>query len=215
MPQITSSTRLPQLTAPAAFLQVNDAPIPIASWGPSKMLGISRIHVPNDAGTVMEITNLTRRSHGRAFGILQGQAQFLGERLHGRAAAFPLALRLETEVTDAAAPRRNHAPDRAGISSLGVLLIEPPDDVWCDTDESPQGRRALDAVLPAIPRAAVYQCDLFEVVHEELSHVLIEIRFVLRTERVGGKKLLQFLRERRLRDTAGSYAKQFYLTGER
>src|SRR5688572_20312525 len=50
-PGSPSSRHLPRF-------QVDDAPIPIASAGPAKMLRISRIRSPNDLGTVMEITEM-------------------------------------------------------------------------------------------------------------------------------------------------------------
>ena len=73
-----------------------------------------------------------------------------------------------------------HAADGAEVGAVGVLLIEPPDDVGRDADERAQRRRRLDAVLAAVPRAAEHQRDLLEVVDEELLRVFVRSRPILR-----------------------------------
>ena len=76
----------------------------------------------------------------RALRILQRQPQFLGERLDGRAAALPRAFGLEPQVADAAAPRRDDAADRTEVATVGVFLIQPPNDVRRDADERAERR---------------------------------------------------------------------------
>src|SRR5437764_8736390 len=77
-----------------------------------------------------------RRTSDRcSLGILQRQPQLLRQRIDRCPAALPGALRLEPEIADAAAPRRNHATDRPEIAPVGMLLVEPPDDVWRHPDE--------------------------------------------------------------------------------
>ena len=115
------------------------------------------------------------RLNRRAFGILQRQPQLLRERVDRRAASLPGAFGLEPQVADAAAPRRDDAADGAEVGAVGVLLVEPADDVRRDADERAQRRRRLDAVLAAVPRAAEDQRDLLEVVDEELLRLLVDV----------------------------------------
>src|ERR671927_191291 len=86
--------------------------------------------------------------------VLQRQPELLRERIDGRSRALPGAVGLEPQVADPAPPRRDDAADRAEIAAIGVLLVEPPDDVRRDADERAQRRGAADAVLPPVPRAA-------------------------------------------------------------
>src|SRR2546423_613728 len=148
----------------------------------------------------------------RPFRIFQSQLQFACKGVNGRAAALPGAIGLEPEVADAAAPRRDDAANRAVVAAIGVILVQPADDIRRDANEGAQRRRRLDAVLAAAPGGAEDHRDLLEVVDEEPLTFLAEVRRFLRTaERVAGKQLLQFLRERRLRHTATADAEQFDL----
>src|SRR4051794_19701238 len=98
--------------------------------------------------------------------ILQGELQLLGERVDGGSATLPLPLGFETQIADAAAPRRQHPADGAEIAAVGVLLIETANHVRRDPDEGPQRRRRLDAVLAPVPGAAEHQRDLLEIIDE-------------------------------------------------
>ena len=117
--------------------------------------------------SALEATRATPGSNHRAFGILKGQFQLLGELIDRRSGSLPRAVGLEAQIADAAAPRRDHAADRAEVGAVGVLLIEPADDVGRDADEGAQRRRRLDAVLAAVPRGAEDDRDLPEIVDEE------------------------------------------------
>src|SRR5207247_7355077 len=97
----------------------------------------------------------------------------------------------------------------AKITALGVFLIEPADDIGRHADERAKGGCALDAVLPAVPRAAKDLRDLLEVIDEKFSHVVVKRIAVLGPKRIGGERFFQLLRKRRLRDSAGAYAEQF------
>src|SRR5829696_4661289 len=153
---------------------------------------------------------------GRSFRVLERQAQLLRQRVHGRPAALPRTLGLETQVADAAAPRRDGAADGAEVGAIGVLLVEPLDDVRRDTDEGPERRRALDAVLPTVPGRAEDLRHLLQVIHVELLRFLAErLALLARPERIGGEQLLQLLRERRLRDAARADPEQLDLAVER
>src|SRR4051812_21182486 len=90
-------------------------------------------------------------SDRRPFRILQRQPQFLGERLAGRLRVLPGPLGLEPRVSDPAAPGRDDPPDRPEVGAIRMLLVEPPHDIRCDTDEGAERGRALDAVLAAVP----------------------------------------------------------------
>src|SRR5580692_9699705 len=111
-----------------------------------------------------------------AFGILKRQLQLLRQRIDGRAAALPGPFGLEAQITDAPAPRRDHAADRPEVAAIGVLLIQPPDDVGGHADERSKSRCRLDAVFPAVPGAAEYERDLLEVVDEELPRLFVHVR---------------------------------------
>src|SRR5689334_20149221 len=104
------------------------------------------------------------RLDSRSLRILQRQPALLGQRIDRRAAALPRALGLEAEIADAAAPRRDDAADGAEVRAVGVLLVQPADDVGRDSDERAQRRRAANGVLAAVPGAAEHQRDLFEVI---------------------------------------------------
>src|SRR2546428_13491035 len=108
----------------------------------------------------------------RSFRILQREPQLLRQRIDRRAGALPLPFGLEPEIADAAAPRRDDAADGAEIAAVRVLLIEAADDVGRDPDERAERRRAPDAVLAAVPRAAEHERNLLEVVHEKLLRFL-------------------------------------------
>src|SRR5207248_7335649 len=136
----------------------------------------------NPAPPVM--SNVT--SDGGAFRILQREPQLLGQRVDRRPGALPGAVGLEPQVADAAAPRRDDAADRAEVRSIDVLLIEPPRDVRRDADERAQRRRAADAVLAAVPRAAEDERDLLEIVHEELLRLLVHVAGLSSRERAVG-----------------------------
>src|SRR5919197_538470 len=112
---------------------------------------------------------------GGTFGILQGEPQLFRQRLDGGAGALPLPFGLEPQIADAPAPRRDHPADRPEIAAVGVLLIEPPDDVGRHPDERAQRRGTADAVLASVPGAAEDQRDLLEVVDEELLRLLVQI----------------------------------------
>src|SRR5437667_11282235 len=71
------------------------------------------------------------------------QPQFLRERIDRRARALPGAFGLESQVADAAAPRRDDAADRAEVGAVGVLLVETPDHVGRDANERAKRRGAL------------------------------------------------------------------------
>src|SRR5262249_9780231 len=124
-------------------------------------------------------------------------------------------LRLEAQIADAATPRRDDSPNRAEVRAIGVLLIEPPDDVRSDPDEGAKRRRPLDAVLSAVPGRAKDLRDLLEVVDEEALRLLAEsVAFAAGAERLGGEQPLQFLSERRLCDPAFANAEQLDLAVE-
>src|SRR5687767_2850910 len=124
------------------------------------------------------------------FRVLKRQPQLLGERIDGRAAALPGALGFEAQVPDPAAPGRDDAADRPEVSPIGVLLVEPPDDIGSDADEGPQCRCRPDAVLPAVPGSAEDEGDLLEVVHEELLGVLVNVGSAANRDDVHGEQLL-------------------------
>src|SRR3954451_10414274 len=90
-------------------------------------------------------------SNGGAFRVLQCEPQLFGERVDGRPASLPCALGFEPHVADAAAPRGDGAADGPEIRSLGVVLIQPANDVGRHAYERPQRRGGLDAVLAAVP----------------------------------------------------------------
>src|SRR5262245_31616190 len=139
----------------------------VSCWGAGSLAKTRRGHHESDAPFFFVLDR-------GAFRVLKRQAQLLRQRIHRRPAALPGPFRLEPQVTDAAAPRRNHAADRAEVGAIGVLLIEPAHDVGRDLDERPQRRRALDAVLPAVPRGAEHLRDLLQIVDEELPRFLAE-----------------------------------------
>src|SRR5690349_5315199 len=147
--------------------------------------------------------------------VLQRELQLLRQRFDSGAAALPGAVGLETEIADAAAPRRNDAPDRTEVGAIRMLLIEPADDVRSHADERAQRRRRLDAVLAAVPRGVEHDRDLLEVVDEEFSRLFVRVGRPLRIEDLGGEQLLQFLSERRLRHPAVSNTEQLDLAVKR
>src|SRR5882762_5790795 len=59
-----------------------------------------------------------------AFRIFQRQLELTRQRLDGSPLTLPSALCLEAEVADAAAPRRDHAADRAIVTAIGMILVE-------------------------------------------------------------------------------------------
>mgnify|MGYP003694640331 CR=1 FL=1 len=68
----------------------------------------------------------------------------------------------------------------------------------------------------AVPCGAEHHRHLLEVVHEELLRVVAEVsRSSRAAERIAGEQLLQFLRERRLRDAAVADAEQLDLAVQR
>src|SRR6516225_8181654 len=103
-----------------------------------------------------------------SFRILKREPQLLGERIDRRAAALPGPFGLEPQVADAPAPRRDRAADRPEVGPIGVLLVQPADDVRSNANESAQRLSAANAVLPAVPGSAEDERDLLEVVDEEL-----------------------------------------------
>ena len=111
----------------------------------------------------------------RSFRILQRQPQFLRQRLRCRLRVLPGALGFEPQIADPAAPRRDDAADGAEVGPIGVLLIQPPNDVRRDADEGAERGGALDAVLPAVPGRAEHLRDLLEVVDVELPRLLAEL----------------------------------------
>ena len=136
--------------------------------------------------------------------------------IHRRPGTLPRALGLEPEIPDAAAPRRDDSPDGAEVGPVRVLLVEAPDDVGRDADERAQRRRALDAVLAAVPGGVEHLRDLLQVVHEELLRLLAErVALASGAERLGREQLLELLRQRRLRDAAAADAEQLDLAVER
>src|SRR6266705_2963167 len=148
----------------------------------------------------------------RALGILQRESQLLRQRLDGRAGALPLPLGFEAEVADAATPRRNDPTDRTEITAIGVLLVQTPDHVGRDADERPERRRTPDAVLAPVPCGAEDQCDLLEIVHEELLRFFVNVGRAPSAEyAVLGEQLFQFLRQRCLRDAAAADTEQLDL----
>ena len=129
---------------------------------------------------------------------------------------FPRALGFESQVADSAAPRGNDATNGPEIGAIGVLLIQASDDVGSDTDERAQGRCGLDAVLAAVPGRAKHLGRLLEVVDEEPLALLSErLALPTRPERVGGKKLLELLSQRRLCDPAAADTKQLDFSVQR
>src|SRR5690606_40291968 len=83
-------------------------------------------------------------------------------------------------------------------------------------DEGAPGRSRLDAVLPVVPRGTEHDRDLLEVVQEKSRGVFAEVGAALaRPEGFGAEQLLEFLRERRLRDAAAPDAEQLDLAIER
>src|SRR5439155_21996194 len=127
-----------------------------------------------------------------------------------------LPLGLEPQIADSAAPRRNHAADRAEIAAIGVLLIQAPDDVGRDANERSERRRAPDAVLAAVPRAAEDERDLLEVVDEELLRFLVHVpRAAAAEHALFDEQLLQLLRQRRLGDAPAADAEQLDFVVER
>src|SRR5262245_60260444 len=87
----------------------------------------SRAKITGRDKSALEATRTTPRSNHRAFRILEGEFQFFRELIDGRARALPRAVGLESQVADAAAPRRDHAADRAEVGAIGMLLIETAD----------------------------------------------------------------------------------------
>jgi hypothetical protein len=81
--------------------------------------------------------------------------------------------------------------------------------------DAQRGRR-LDAVLPAVPCRAEHDRDLPEIVDEKLLRVLAElVALAARAERFAREQLLEFLRERRLRDAPVPDTKQLDFAVER
>src|SRR5580765_1076548 len=141
-----------------------------------------------------------------AFRVHQRQPQFLRERIDGGAAALPGTFGLEPQVADAAAPGGDDAADHTEVAAIGVLLIEPADHIGRDPDEGAERRGAANAVLAAVPGAAEDERNLLEVVDEELLRLFVHVRRSAAEDAVGREQLLQFLRERCLRDAAASNA---------
>src|ERR1051325_9065153 len=154
--------------------------------------------------------------HPGAFRILQGKLQFTRKRIDGRTAALPRSLGLESQITDAASPRRDHASDCAEVGAIRVVLIEATNDVGSDAYEGPQRGRRLDAVLGAVPGGAKDHRDLLEIVHEELPGVVTEIgRLARAAERIAGKQLLELLGKRSLGHSTVTDAQQLDLSVKR
>src|SRR5688572_13213330 len=216
MPQIYVADPAPPAHGTCRVYRSMTRPFLSQAPGHPEILEISRIQAPEASYSVMEITETASRRglHRGPFGVLKGQPQLLRERLDRRAAPLPLPLGLEPQIADTAAPRGNHTADGPEVAALGMFLVQPPDDVGGHADEGAQRGRALDAVFAAVPRAAEHERNLLEVVHEELLHVVIESRLVLRTKGIGGEQLLQLLREGRLSHAARSDAEQLDLAGE-
>ena len=82
-------------------------------------------------------------------GILQRQPQLLRQGIDRRSLPLPRAVGFEPQRSDPAAPRRNHAADRAVVGAIGVLLIDALDHVRRDADERAQrGRRRIEYLRP-------------------------------------------------------------------
>ncbi len=113
-------------------------------------------------------------------------------------------------------PVRFHCPSVSNRRSIGVLLIQAPDDVGRDANERSERRRAPDAVFAAVPRAAEDERNLLEVVDEELLRLLVHVGRAPSAEHTAlSKQLLQFLREGRLRHPAAADAQEFDLVVQR
>src|SRR5450631_2959993 len=110
-----------------------------------------------------------------ALRILQRQPQLLRERVDRRAGALPRALGLEPQIADAAAPRRDRPADGPEVGAIGVLLIEPLNDVRSHANEGAKCGRGLDAVLASVPGGAKDDGDLLEVVDEEFSRLFVHV----------------------------------------
>src|SRR5262245_35062213 len=155
------------------------------------------------------------RLNGSSFGVHERQPQLFRERVDGRAAAFPGTFGFEPQVADAAAPRRDDAADGTEVAAIGVLLIEPANHIGRDPNERAERRGAANAVLAAVPGAAEDERNLLEVVDEELFRLFVHVGRFAAEDAVGREQLLQFLRERCLRDAAASNAEQLDFVVER
>jgi hypothetical protein len=90
------------------------------------------------------VVAIERPSHHCTLGVLQRETQFLRELVDRGSRPFPGAIGLEPEVADTAPPGGDDPADRPEITPIGVLLVEPPDDVGRDANEGPERRRLLD-----------------------------------------------------------------------
>src|SRR5215204_4679354 len=73
--------------------------------------------------------------HSGAFRILQSQLQLPSERIHRRTGALPRALRFETQIANASAPRSDGPADGAEVAAISVFLIQPSHHIRSNPDE--------------------------------------------------------------------------------
>jgi hypothetical protein len=76
----------------------------------------------------------------RAFGVLQGEPEFLDQLVNGRTRPLPGAVGLEAQVADAATPRSDDAADGPEVCAIGVLLVQVLDDIRRNPDKGAKGR---------------------------------------------------------------------------
>ena len=96
------------------------------------------------------------------------------------------------------------------LPEFAMFLVETPDDIRGHTDECPERRSGPDAVFPPVPGWVEDKRDLLEVVDEEPLAFFAELgRLARSAERIAREELLQFLRQRCLRDATLPDTQQF------
>jgi hypothetical protein len=81
------------------------------------------------------------RLHPSPFRVLQRQLQLLRKAFDGRPLPLPGAVGFEAKRADPAAPWRNHPANGAIVRAIGVLLIDPLNDIGSNPNERAQRRR--------------------------------------------------------------------------
>ena len=104
---------------------------------------------------------------------------------------------------------------RLQYATVGVLFVQTPDHLGRHSHEGPKCGRGLDAVLPSVPGRTENDRHLLEEAHEEALRVFVRVLGPAPVEQAAADDLLQFLRQRRLRDAAAAHTEQLDLPVQR